>query len=228
MGGIRQGGAGILGKVAAGAVKSVVAALAAAALLSSAAVAQEPEPDPFVRRLVDAALARTQRQVVYDGRYRKIPYPGGDVPDHIGVCTDLIVRVYRAAGIDLQREIHEDMASEFDAYPRLWGHNRPDPNIDHRRVPNLRVFFERRGAALPVTDNPDRYLTGDLVTWVLPGAKGHIGLVLDRRSADDARPLIAHNIGGGPEVEDVLFAFPITGHYRYRGGGTTHPDRKTP
>jgi hypothetical protein len=175
------------------------------------------EPDDFVERLVEAALQRTRHHVVYDGRYRRIPYPGGDVPDSIGVCTDVVIRSYRMVGIDLQKEVHEDMSAAFAAYPKTWGMERPDPNIDHRRVPNLRAFFRRRGAALPVTRNPDDYRPGDLVTWMLPGNLPHIGIVTDRRSTDGRRPLIVHNIGSGPKLEDLLFAFPITGHYRYRG-----------
>ena len=191
--------------------------LAAAALVSPAPPEPAPAVDDFSRRLIDAALERTTRRVTYDGRYRRIGYPGGDVPDHVGVCTDLIIRSYRAVGIDLQVTVHEDMTVGFPAYPTVWGLTRPDPSIDHRRVLNLRVFFRRRGSALPVTADPDDYRPGDLVTWRLPSRLPHIGLVIDRRSPDGARPLIVHNIGRGPEVEDVLFAFPITGHYRYAG-----------
>lgn len=169
----------------------------------------------LVRRLVAAALERTSHRVVYDGSYRRIGYPGGDVPDSSGVCTDLVIRSYRRVGIDLQREVHEDMTAAFAAYPQLWGLDHPDPNIDHRRVPNLQTFFRRRGAALRVTSDPHDYRAGDLVTWRLPGNLPHIGLVSDRATSDGARPLIVHNIGAGPRLEDVLFAYPITGHFRY-------------
>ncbi len=173
--------------------------------------------DDFAERLVAAALERTKHAVTYDGSYRWIPYPGGDVPDDIGVCTDLVIRAYRALGIDLQRLVHEDMKAHFSAYPKRWGLTRPDPNIDHRRVLNLQTFFRRQGAELPVTGDPVDYRPGDLVTWRLPGGLPHIGIVVHHRSADGRRPLVVHNIGAGPKVEDRLFAFPITGHYRYRG-----------
>jgi uncharacterized protein YijF (DUF1287 family) len=174
--------------------------------------------EDFSSRLARAALERTRHRVVYDGTYYRIPYPGGDVPAHLGVCTDVVIRSYRALGVDLQKSVHEDMARHFAAYPskRIWGLLRPDPNIDHRRVPNLQVFFTRKGKALPVTFQPDAYQAGDLVTWMLPGNLPHIGIVSDRYTTDGVRPLIVHNIGAGPRLEDMLFHFPITGHYRYR------------
>ena len=180
----------------------------------SAGTAEAPELDEFSRRLVDAAVERTRHRVRYDGAYRRIPYPGGDVPDDVGVCTDVVIRSFRAVGIDLQREVHEDMLAAFSEYPGIWGLRRPDPNIDHRRVPNLRTFFRRRGAELPVTA---AYLPGDVVTWKLAGGLPHIGLVIDRRAADGTRPLIVHNVGAGPEIEDALLKYTLTGHYRYRG-----------
>jgi uncharacterized protein YijF (DUF1287 family) len=160
------------------------------------------------------AIAQTKERVTYDGSYRRISYPGGDVPSHIGVCTDVIIRAYRAIGIDLQQRVHEDMRAAFNAYPKHWGLSKPDSNIDHRRVPNLQMYFRRRGAKLAVTSNASDYKPGDLVTWMLPGNLPHIGIVSDRRSASGT-PLIVHNIGQGPKVEDMLFAYPITGHYRY-------------
>jgi uncharacterized protein len=171
----------------------------------------------FVRKALAAALEQTGRPVRYDGSYRRIPYPGGDVPADVGVCTDVLIRAYRAAGVDLQRRVHEDMARAFSAYPRTWGLSAPDANIDHRRVPNLQAYFRRRGVALAVTRDMSDYVPGDVVTWMLPGNLPHIGLVTDRRSADGARPLMVHNIGRGPEVEDMILGFPIPGHYRYRG-----------
>ena len=153
----------------------------------------------------------------YDGSYRSIPYPGGDVPENVGVCTDVLVRSYRAIGIDLQRLVHEDMSADFDAYPRYWGLSRPDTNIDHRRVPNLRRFFERHGVSLEVSDDPADYRPGDIVSWMLPGNNPHIGIVTNEKSADGERPLIVHNIGLGPKKDDMLFLFEITGHYRYLG-----------
>lgn len=169
----------------------------------------------FIERLIQAGVAQTRTAVTYDGSYRRIAYPGGDVPPNIGVCTDLVIRAYRAVDIDLQVLVHEDMKHSFDAYPRLWGLARADPNIDHRRVPNLQTYFRRRGAALPIDAQPNDFRPGDLVTWMLPGNLPHIGLVTDRRSSDGKRWLIVHNIGRGPQIEDMLFDFRITGHYRY-------------
>jgi len=166
-------------------------------------------------RLVAAAVAQTGSKVNYDGSYRSIPYPGGDVPETIGVCTDVVIRAYRHVGVDLQVKVHEDMKRAFKAYPQLWGLSRPDPSIDHRRVPNLQTFFQRAGAELPVSGDPRVYRAGDLVTWMLPGNAPHVGVVIGEKSATDT-PLVVHNIGRGPEVEDILFRYPITGHYRYR------------
>ncbi|MEM9529867.1 MAG: DUF1287 domain-containing protein [Pseudomonadota bacterium] len=180
-------------------------------LLPAAAVAEPP-----AAALVAAALARTEVPVRYDGSYRALRYPGGDVPDHVGVCTDLVIRAYRTLGIDLQQRVHEDMSTDFAAYPsrRIWGLAAPDSNIDHRRVPNLRTYFERAGAAREVTRDPESFQPGDLVTWTLPGNLPHIGIVSDQ-SSSAGTPLIVHNVGRGPALEDVLFAYPITGHYRY-------------
>ncbi|MCU7931817.1 MAG: DUF1287 domain-containing protein [Candidatus Thiodiazotropha sp. (ex Codakia rugifera)] len=171
----------------------------------------------FEEDLVAAALERTQHTVRYDGSYRSIAYPGGDVPDHIGVCTDVIIRTYRALGTDLQQLIHEDMVVNFKAYPsqRLWGLTSPDSNIDHRRVPNLQVFFERNAIQLPVSHDGGDYKPGDIVTWLLPGNLPHIGIVTDKLSTQTGLPLIVHNIGSGPVVEDMLFHYQITAHYHY-------------
>lgn len=165
--------------------------------------------------LIAAAKERTRHDVVYDGSYVSIGYPMGDVPKNKGVCTDVIIRSYRKIGIDLQVEVHRDMKAHFQKYPKIWGLSKPDPNIDHRRVPNLRVFFRRKGMKLPVTDRAEDYRPGDLVTWMLPGNLPHIGIVVDRKSRDGKRFLIVHNIGRGPKMEDNLFDFPITGRYRY-------------
>jgi len=174
---------------------------------------------PAAQELVAAAIERTQHRITYDGSYRTLAYPGGDVPDDVGVCTDVVVRAYRAGlGIDLQEEIHDDMTGAFGAYPKIWGLARPDSNIDHRRVPNLETFFARHGQSLPVTLTPSDYAPGHLVTWRLPGNLPHIGIVTDRRSRDGRRPLIAHNIGRGPHLEDMLFDYPISGHFRYLPG----------
>jgi len=188
----------------------------------AAAEVNHPEPgsserEQFLTKLVAAAIERTAHQERYDGSYRKIPYPGGDVPDDRGVCTDVIIRAYRKAGVDLQKEVHEDMKVNFSLYPRLWGLTRPDPNIDHRRVANLMVFFKRKGETLPSTRHPADYRPGDLVCWDLGRGITHLGIVVDRKSPDGQRNLIVHNIGAGPRMEDILFDFPIIGHFRYFG-----------
>ena len=188
-----------------------------AVLLSSVSTMAQDRLSAFSSRLVDAAVERTTHEVRYDGSYRRLDYPNGDLPDHIGVCTDVVIRSYRAVSVDLQRLVHEDMATHFQEYPQLWGLSRPDPNIDHRRVPNLQTFLRRQGAALPISKLASDYHAGDLVSWILPGNLPHIGIVTDRLSKDDHRPLIAHNIGAGPALEDILFKYPITGHYRYLG-----------
>ncbi|MEM9383434.1 MAG: DUF1287 domain-containing protein [Pseudomonadota bacterium] len=178
--------------------------------------AQAVAEHDFADKLVAAAHERTGHSVTYDGSYYHMAYPGGDVPANIGVCTDVIVRAYRAVGVDLQQAVHEDMSAHFGDYPAYWGLARPDPNIDHRRVPNLQRFLERHGEVLGTSDVAADYRPGDLVTWMLPGNLPHIGIVSDKRSGDGRRPLIVHNIGAGPRLEDALFAFPITGHYRFR------------
>ncbi|KPJ92172.1 MAG: hypothetical protein AMJ53_09920 [Gammaproteobacteria bacterium SG8_11] len=170
----------------------------------------------FFQSLAQAAEIRTHHQVTYDGSYRKIAYPMGDVPGDIGVCTDVVIRSYRTLGIDLQRLVHEDMQRNFSAYPKNWGLSKPDSNIDHRRVPNLQVFFTRFGRKLAVSHDESAYQPGDLVTWMLPGNLPHIGIVSEHKSPDSQRPLIAHNIGQGPELEDMLFKYQITGHYRFK------------
>jgi len=188
------------------------------------AVAQLAPTDPareqqFLQRFVAAAIERTHHTVRYDPAYVRIPYPGGDVPQDTGVCTDEVIRSYRAVGVDLQKEVHEDMVQNFSAYPRSWRWllARPDSNIDHRRVPNLMVFFKRRGQALPITNRIENYSPGDIVTWDLGGGVPHIGMVVDRKAPQTGRYMIVHNIGQGPKLEDVLFNWKITGHYRYFG-----------
>ena len=172
---------------------------------------------PFANKLSGAALGRLRSKVRYDGSYYKISYPNGDVPANRGVCTDVVIRSYRKLGIDLQKEVHRDMKRSFGSYPKQWGLSEPDANIDHRRVTNLRKFFSRRGASVPVTRNPFDYKVGDIVTWhVPPGKSPHIGIVVNKPSrADPRRKMIVHNINNGPEIDDILFAYPMTGHYRY-------------
>jgi uncharacterized protein YijF (DUF1287 family) len=172
----------------------------------------------FHARLADSTLTLTQQSVVYDPTYFRIDYPNGDVPANRGVCTDVVIRAYRKVGIDLQRKVHEDMKANFSKYPKKWGLNSTDRNIDHRRVPNLMTFFSRKGISLPVTTSAKDYIPGDVVCWNLGGAVTHIGIVVNRKSADGARYLIVHNIGSGQVLEDCLFNFTIIGHYRYEGG----------
>jgi len=165
-------------------------------------------------QLVAAARTQIGMTVHYDGSYQRIAYPNGDVPLDRGVCTDVVIRAYRALGVDLQKRVHEDMRRAWKAYPSNWGMKGPDRNIDHRRVPNLATFFRRHGTALKPSAQPQDYQAGDIVTWRLPQGLPHIGIVANARSPSSA-PLIIHNIGAGTQLEDVLFAFPITGHYRY-------------
>ena len=179
-------------------------------LMPSVLMAQEPAQ---VSRLLQSAYDQVGKTVSYDPAYTPIAFPGGDVPLDRGVCTDVIVRAYRGIGVDLQLLVNQDMHAAFGAYPKLWGLARPDSNIDHRRVQNLAVFFKRHGKELPVSGDGRDYKPGDIVTWRLPDGRPHIGLVSDRQSG--GTPLIVHNIGAGAEVEDTLFTYTISGHYRY-------------
>lgn len=151
----------------------------------------------------------------YVADYVRISYPGGDVPADTGVCTDEIIRSYRTVGVDLQKEVHEDMTQNFDLYPHRW-QRRPDTNIDHRRVPNLMVFFSRKGMVLPMTRRPEDYSPGDIVAWDLGSGITHIGIVVDRKG-NSGNYMVLHNIGRGPQMEDVLVDWKIIGHYRYYG-----------
>jgi len=171
----------------------------------------------FLKKFAQAAFDRSLYSVRYEEKYLTIKYPGGDVPADTGVCTDEVIRAYRALSIDLQKEVHEDMTSNFAVYPQIYGLNHPDANIDHRRVPNLDVFFMRKGERLRISSRPEDYYPGELVTWLLPNGRHHIGMIVDRKSNDKWRCLVVHNIGSGPKMEDVLFEWKITGHYRYYG-----------
>lgn len=194
-------------------------------VLSSCAILVHPRSNPglthpeFLHRLSDAAVERTHHSVRYVSAYIRIPYPGGDVPADTGVCSDEVIRSYRALGIDLQKEVHEDMVSNFSAYPHKWAWllASPDSNIDHRRVPNLMFFFSRKGQTLPITSQGSDYSPGDIVAWDLGHGLTHIGIVVDRRSLLSRRYMIVHNIGQGPKMEDDLFDWKIIGHYRYFG-----------
>lgn len=169
----------------------------------------------FFDKLSASAVSLTDQKVIYDPKYYVIKYPNGDVPSDRGVCTDVVIRAYRKLGIDLQKEVHEDMKSNFSAYPKNWGLKTTDKNIDHRRVPNLMKFFERHDAKLSISDNAGDYKPGDIVCWNLGGAITHIGIVVDKKSNDGKRNLIVHNIGGGQVLADCLFEYKIIGHYRY-------------
>lgn len=169
--------------------------------------------------LVAAARNRLKSLVVYDPSYVGIDYPNGDVPATMGVCTDVVIRSLRKAyGFDLQAEVHKDMKANFSAYPTIWGHTKTDKNIDHRRVPNLEIYFYRMDQALPITVRSEDYKPGDIVAWRLDGNSGeggpaHIGIVSDQLGVTGI-PLIIHNVGGGVEESDMLFEHQITGHFR--------------
>ena len=169
-----------------------------------------------IKQLLESAKEQVNITRSYDPSYAVIPYPNGDVPVEKGVCTDVVIRAFRRAGVDLQKEVHEDMAANFAVYPAKWGLPSPDKNIDHRRVPNLQTFFTRRGKSLPITQNIADYEPGDVVAWDLDG-KGmtHIGLVSDMRNEYTKRFFIIHNIGGGTVIDDKIFDWKIIGHYRY-------------
>lgn len=172
----------------------------------------------FERKLSDAALSILNPSIRYDPSYVSIKYPNGDVPANTGVCTDVVVRSYRKMQIDLQKEVHEDMLSNFTSYPNLkkWGMTKTDTNIDHRRVPNLEVFFERKGQKLPVNTDSNNYKTGEIITWMINDKLPHIGIITHKKSADGKRNLIVHNVGSGQVLEDCLFDFKIVGHYKYQ------------
>lgn len=178
-------------------------------ILAMACALQASPPEDLIQAAKEQIGVTTQ----YDGRYVRIPYPGGDVPQEGGVCTDVLIRAYRHLGIDLQRKVHEDMVAAWSAYPNPWRMRRTDRSIDHRRVPNLATFFRRHGTTLATTREAV-YRPGDLVTWLLPGGLPHIGIVSDQHSQAGV-PLILHNIGRGTQLEDMLFSYRITGHYRY-------------
>jgi len=173
----------------------------------------QPQAQAETNGLVEASRTQVGVTTGYDGSYRRLDYPGGDVPIETGVCTDVLVRAFRGLGIDLQQRVHEDMRRAFDAYPRDWGLRGPDRNIDHRRVPNLETYFRRHGQSLRPSGKGEDYLPGDIVSWRLASGLPHIGIVSDRQG--DGRPMILHNIGAGAQEEDVLFAYRIVGHFRY-------------
>ena len=172
-------------------------------------------PIDFYQKLSNAAISIIDPEVVYTPDYVSIKYPNGDVPAKTGVCTDVVIRAYRKLGIDLQKEVHEDMKTNFSKYPKTWGLKTTDKNIDHRRVPNLEVFFARKGKTLSITKNTSDYKTGDIVTWLLAGdAIPHIGIVTHIKS-NNGNPMIVHNVGSGQVLEDCLLSWKIVGHYKY-------------
>ena len=182
----------------------------------SAVAARPIAASPVARKLIEAARKQVGVTLAYDPAYSALTYPGGDVPRSKGVCTDVLIRAYRdGLGIDLQREVHEDMTRGFTAYPRRWGLTRPDRNIDHRRVPNLETFWTRQRARLPMSQRAQDWQPGDIFTSLVSGNLPHTGIVSDRVTASGA-PLAIHNIGAGVREEDVLFAYPLTGHFRWR------------
>lgn len=187
-------------------------------LLLAPGFAQETEPT-FYEKLEAAAMFRTTQSVRYDPAYVVLDYPGGDVPADTGVCTDVVIRSYRALGIDLQKLVHEDMKANFSKYPKNWGLSRADKNIDHRRVPNLQRFFKRRGAELPISADLADCQPGDLVAWDLNGrGLTHIGIVVSTPAGGEPGGWIVHNIGSGPRLERRLLEWKILGHYRFGEG----------
>jgi uncharacterized protein YijF (DUF1287 family) len=170
---------------------------------------------PQLKLTIDGAVDQIGKTTSYDPSYQKIDYPNGDVPIETGVCSDVLVRAFRKGGIDLQKDLHEDMKGNFSAYPTKWGLSKTDANIDHRRVPNLQAYFSRKGKSLSSTSGSENFLPGDIVTWDLGGGVDHVGIVVNVWSKPAQRYLIVHNIGAGTRMEDVLFAWKITGHYRY-------------
>ncbi len=202
----------------------VLIAAADAFLFASGFPLTETQRQEFLARLSDAAIERTNHTVRYEPEYVRIAYPDGDVPAGTGVCTDEVIRAYRVLGIDLQKEVHEDIEANFSAYPNhlRWMQRQSDANIDHRRVPNLMVFFGRKGEKLTISTQGSEYHPGDLVTWDLGGGVPHIGMVVDRKASSTGRYMVVHNIGQGPKLEDVVFNWKITGHYRYFGPQAGH------
>ncbi len=177
----------------------------------------KPLPDnaaPQLKQMLEGAIAQAGVTTSYDPAYVALDYPNGDVPEKTGVCSDVVVRAFRKAGIDLQKEIHEDKKAAPSEYPTKWGTVGADRNIDHRRVLNLMTYFTRRGKSLPLSDNARDYAPGDIVAWELTSGIDHIGIVTNLLSDSEDRYLIVHNIGAGTRIEDVLFAWPIKGHYR--------------
>jgi len=166
--------------------------------------------------LVLAAQSQIGKTIKYDPAYVGLKYPEGDVPIEKGVCTDVVIRALRDAfNMDLQKLVHEDMRKAFSQYPNIWGLKKTDRNIDHRRVPNLKKYFERHGYSVAITQNADEYLPGDLITCTVGRNLAHIMIVSNKKTQKGV-PFVIHNIGGGTKEENRLFDFPMTGHYRIK------------
>ncbi len=191
---------------------------------SSAATGQESSAQsqittPWSTALIRSARAQIGVTLIYDGRYQRLEFPNGDIPRQRGVCTDVVIRALRDAhSFDLQAKVNADMKAHFSSYPKIWGLSRPDSNIDHRRVPNLITYFKRHRADVPMTDEPQDYLPGDIVTWMLRPGTPHVGIVSDKVDPQSGNPLIIHNIGRGTRENDILFAYEMTGHFRPENG----------
>lgn len=170
---------------------------------------------PQLKQMLDGAIAQAGVTTSYDPSYVALDYPGGDVPLETGVCSDVVVRAFRKAGIDLQKEVHEDIRAARAQYPKRWGEIGPDRNIDHRRVLNLMTYFTRQRKSLSISNAATDYHPGDIVAWELTNGIDHIGIVTNILSDSEDRYLIVHNIGAGTRIEDVMFAWTIKGHYRY-------------
>lgn len=192
-------------------VSLVLSACASAPAVESSVA--DAMPSPQALQLVQAAESQIGKTLVYDGSYVQLDYPGGDLPLERGVCTDVVIRACRELGVDLQVEVHEDMSAHFGEYPQSWGLTEPNSSIDHRRVPSLQTYFERTGKAIEVSDSPGDYWPGDIVTWDIDGL-AHMGIVSATLAPGGQRYCIVHNFGAGVRVEDMLFLFPNTGHYR--------------
>jgi len=205
-------------------MKALLTAAVLTLLLVAAGCSHNSDPLATAERIpvsgktklvIDDALDQTHHTVRYDPAYVRIDYPGGDIPIERGVCSDVVVRAFRKSGVDLQKNVHEDMMRNFSAYPQRWGLTEPDANIDHRRVPNLMKYFERMGKAKAITYNTNDYQPGDIVVWDMGGGLSHIGLISNLRSASSGKLMTIHNIGRGAQIDDRLFDWKIIGHYRY-------------
>jgi uncharacterized protein len=181
-------------------------------LLTVFAVPSGFNPEDIRIKIAQAALEQVGVTTIYAPGYVRLRYPGGDIPPEQGVCSDIIIRAFRHIGVDLQKEVHEDMVKHFGEYPKIWKMKVPDPNIDHRRVPNLMKYFQRRGKSVRIYSE---FKPGDIVAWQLEFGLFHIGIVSADAVPKENRYYMIHNIGEGARKEDVLHKFKIIGHYRW-------------